>query len=33
MKSDFSRVLQVGIRYRCIKDIIIVDSKNDDGSC
>ena len=32
MKSDFSRGMQVGIRYLCIKDIIIVDSINEDGS-
>ena len=32
MKSDFSRGMQAGIRYHCIKDIIIVDSINDDGS-
>ena len=32
MKSDFSRGIEVGIRYRCIKDIMIVDSVNEDGS-
>ena len=33
MKSDFSRGMQVGIIYCCIKDIIIVDSINEDVSC
>ena len=32
MKSDFSRGSKVGIRYHCIKDIMIVDSVNKDGS-
>ena len=32
VKSDFSRGMQVGIRYLCIKDIIIVDSIKEDGS-
>ena len=32
VKSDFSRRMQVGIIYCSIKDIIIVDSINEDGS-
>ena len=32
VKFDFSRGMQVGIRYLCIKDIIIVDSITEDGS-